>query len=452
MIKKRIRNTHIYYIMTIVFVLMLNKNAKSQEIDYDSFIYDNYIYSEDIASVKMEITTNDEFENLKTRGANNMAFFPSVINLHSEDQIKLTFDDLSGDFKYMKYTLIHCTHDWKQTTTLHRNEYLSRFFDDEVIDYTYSRNTMQPYISFIVKVPNENIKIEKSGNYLLYIYQEDGGKIIPLITRRFMVVENIVTIIPNILQSSNISDRFTHQEINFEIDLNNQRFNHPTNNMKVLLMQNERYNNALLINKPYINQGNKLLYNERGAITMEGGNEYRVFNIKSLRTLMENVERISYQSDAVHVYLYTDEDRHYKAYESNKDINGYYFNETIDATTIDEADYAYVHFRLKYDKPFNGDIYVFGELTNWQITKEAKLSYMEYARTWQTQLYLKSGYYNYIYLFIPEGSNIASVDLIEGSHWETENRYTFFLYYQADKMSYDRIIGYTSKYSFPKNK
>jgi len=77
---------------------------------------------------------------------------------------------------------------------------------------------------------------------------------------------------------------------------------------------------------------------------------------------------------------------------------------------------------------------------------------MEYARTWQTQLYLKSGYYNYIYLFVPEGSNVASADLIEGSHWETENRYTFYVYYQADKSSYDRIIGYNSKYSFPKNK
>jgi hypothetical protein len=452
MIQKRIKKQAFLIAVFIVFIFTIHLKINSQTIDYSKFIFDNYIYNEDIASVKIEISGNDKNENLKTRGADNLAFFPPVIDLYSENQIKLTFDDLSGEIKYMKYTLVHCTHDWQLTKTLYPNEYLSRFLEDDVIDYVYSRNTSQSYVSFTVKIPNENIKIEKSGNYLLCVYEDNGGKIIPLITRRIMVAENLVTIIPNILQSTNISDRFSHQEINFEIDFNNQRFNNPSTTIRVLLMQNERYDNALLITKPYINQGNKLLYNERGAISMEGGNEYRTFNIKSLRTAMEHVEKIDYHSDGVHVYLYTDEDKHYKAYENNIDINGYYFNETIDFTTVDEADYAYVHFRLKYDKPFKGDIYVFGELTNWQLKKEAKLSYMEYARTWQTQLYLKSGYYNYIYLFVPEGSNVASADLIEGSHWETENRYTFYVYYQADKSSYDRIIGYNSKYSFPKNK
>ncbi len=440
----------------IGLILFFSGLLKSQSIDFSTLLFTNHIYHQDIASVKVGVSGNGEKESEMARattiGADNLAFFPPLIHLNSGDKIKLTFDDLSGEIKYMKYTLIHCTYDWKPTASLNVNEYLSRFTEEDVINYAYSRNTLQPYVSFSVSFPNENIQISKSGNYLLYIFEDQGGKIIPLITRRIMVVENLATVTADILQSSDIPLRLTHQEINFQIDLNNQRLNNPAGNIKVLIMQNERYDNALLITKPYINQGNILLYNERGGINIEGGNEFRVFNIKSLRTIMEGVERITSLNGHTHAFLYTEEDKHYKVYENNIDINGYYFNETIDYNTVGEADYVNVHFRLKYDKPIKGSIYVFGELTDWQLLEDAKLKYMEYARTWQTDLYLKSGYYNYMYLFVPEGSSVASADLMEGSHWETENRYTFFVYYKSDPSSYDRIIGYASKYSFPKNK
>lgn len=440
----------------INFILFIYGITQAQVVDYTNITFDNRVYHTDIASVKIGVIGSGEKDSetarAKTIGASNLAFYPPVIHLNTGDQIKLTFDDLSSEIKYMRYTLIHCTYDWKPTTSLNVNEYLTRFTEEEIINYNYSRTTLQPYVFYTVNFPNDNIQIGKSGNYLLYVYEDQGGKIIPLITRRIRVVENLATVTPSILQSYNVNQQFTHQEIDFQIDLNNQRLNNPANNIKVLIMQNERYDNALLITKPYINQGNILLYNERGGITMEGGNEFRVFNIKSLRTTMEGVEKIISLDDKLYAILYTEEDKHYKSYENNIDINGYYFNETIDYNTIGDADYAYVRFRLKYDKPIKGSIYVFGELTDWQLLEKAKLKYMDYAKTWQTELYLKSGYYNYIYLFVPEGSKIATADLIEGSHWETENRYTFFVYYKSDPSSYDRIIGYTSKYSFPKNK
>lgn len=440
----------------VIFICFTVHVAEAQTFDFSKIIFNNHTYHPDIASVKVGVRgiTEDEIEMAKARsiGAEKLAFFPPVIHLNGDDKIVLTFDDLSSNMKYMRYTLIHCTYDWKPTTTLNVNEYLSRFTEGDVINYTHSRNTLQAYVSFEISFPNENIEISKSGNYLLYVYEDDGGKIIPLITRRIMVVENMVTITPNIQQSTNINERFTHQEITFQIDLNNQRLLNPTNTLKVLVMQNERYDNALLITTPYINQGNVLMYNQRGSITMEGGNEFRIFNTKSLRSNMEGVERIAYLSDNAHVYLFLEGDRQYKAYASYIDINGYYFNETIDFYTVDEADYARVHFRLQYDKPVNGSIYVFGELTNWQLMEEAKLKYMDMARSWQTDLYVKSGYYNYMYLFVPEGSNVATADLIEGNHWETENRYTFFVYYKPDPSSYDRIIAYTTKYAFPKIK
>ncbi|NLE63714.1 MAG: DUF5103 domain-containing protein [Bacteroidales bacterium] len=446
------RLKHLFILAFVSIVVIL----PAQTDDYDDLIFNNQVYHDDMASVKIEILGAsdyyDEFSATSIAGSSSLFFFPPVIRLFTEDKIKCSFDDLSADARFMKYTLIHCTHDWKPTSTLRTNEYLSRFTSDDIIDYTFSSYTLIPYVSFAFSFPNDNIQITKSGNYLLYVYEDKGGEKIPLFTRRFMVVENLVKLTPAIQQSSNIAERFTHQEITLHLDYNGQRLINPPGNLKVLIMQNERFDNALLLTKPYIIQTTGLQYNERGAITMEGGNEFRTFNIKSLRSPMEGVERIANLNNATHVYLYLEEDRKYKAYSSNIDINGYYFNETIDFSSAAESDYAYVHFRLKYDKALKGNIYVFGELTDWNFLEEAKLNYVENAGYWQTSLLLKSGYYNYMYLYVPENSKVASADLIEGSHWETENRYTFFVYYKPDPSSYDRIIGFTTKYAFPRTK
>ena len=430
--------------------------SRAQTYDYSRLIFNNYIYHEEIASVKIGVVGSesnyDQSVGASYLGNNSLAFFPPVIRLFTDDKIKCSFDDLSGDVRFMKFTLIHCTYDWKPTTTLHTNEYLSKFMSDDIIDYTYSTYTFLPYVAYSFSFPNDNIEISKSGNYLLYVYEDNGGESIPLFTRRIMVVETMTKLIPTIIQSTNIPERFTHQEITLQVDYSGQRLINPAENIKVLIMQNERFDNAILLTKPYMVQSSNLMYNERGAITMEGGNEFRTFNIKSLRIPMEGVQQIVNRSDAIYAYLYPDEDRKYKSYVNHIDINGYYFNESIDYNAVGEADYAYVQFRLKFDKPLKGNIYVFGELTSWNFLEEAKLKYVENTAYWQTELLLKSGYYNYMYVYIPENSHVASTDLIEGSHWETENRYTFFVYYNPNPASYDRIIGYTSKYSFPKVK
>jgi hypothetical protein len=55
---------------------------------------------------------------------------------------------------------------------------------------------------------------------------------------------------------------------------------------------------------------------------------------------------------------------------------------------------------------------------------------------------LKHGYYNYIYVYVPQGSEVADHKNIEGSFWETENNYQILVYYRAMAGRFDRLIGY----------
>ena len=108
-------------------------------------------------------------------------------------------------------------------------------------------------------------------------------------------------------------------------------------------------------------------------------------------------------------------------------------------------DYVLTHFSLKSDYDLSkGDVYVFGELTDWNLDSDAKLTYNPNTRYWETSLYLKQGFYNYQYVYVPKGSTVIDETYIEGSHWQTQNSYTVLIYLREEGTSYDKLIGTTT--------
>jgi hypothetical protein len=107
-----------------------------------------------------------------------------------------------------------------------------------------------------------------------------------------------------------------------------------------------------------------------------------------------------------------------------------------------EAEYTMVHFRLLYDEPvINGNIYVFGGLTNWIYGPHSLMKYNFEERAYETSIYLKQGYYNYEYVYVADGSNEADATFIEGNHFETENNYSIYVYHRPMGGQYDQLIG-----------
>jgi hypothetical protein len=137
--------------------------------------------------------------------------------------------------------------------------------------------------------------------------------------------------------------------------------------------------------------------------------------------------------------------RPWGAYVTNTTLRGYCAYSNSDFSGQNTEDYVLMHFTLRCDfQVAEGDIYVFGELTDWQIDPKAKLTYNPNNNYWETDFYCKQGYYNYIYVFVPKSKkNAAKIDdtYIEGSHWQTQNNYTILLYLQEEGTSYDKLIG-----------
>jgi hypothetical protein len=54
---------------------------------------------------------------------------------------------------------------------------------------------------------------------------------------------------------------------------------------------------------------------------------------------------------------------------------------------------------------------------------------------------LKQGYYNYVYAFLENRSQVGDLTFLEGSFWQTENEYTIYVYHRQQGDSWDQLVG-----------
>jgi hypothetical protein len=357
----------------------------------------------------------------------------------------LSFDVLDAPMVNYAYTFIHCDANWVPSE-LAKLEYMSGMTDDLIQSYDYSRNTRQRYMHYDLVFPNENIRFNRSGNYVLLVYDMDNDNA-PVITRRFMIYEDVITVAGSAELATRAEYRFEKQEIDFSLFTADLNVIDPYTTIKVAVLQNNRWDNAILDLKPRFVKGTELEYNYNSGNLFDGGNEFRFIDAKNLNYRALGVERVAFEDDTNRIYLEPDERRSSKSYLNIPDINGRFVIRNDDRSwdhTID-ADYTMIYFRLPVDEPFNKeDIYVFGELSAWNYLPGNRMIYNYDTRQYELGLMLKQGYYNYQYIALPFDSNEGDVSLIEGNHSATENEYTILVYYRRPGAIFDRLVGWKS--------
>jgi hypothetical protein len=114
-----------------------------------------------------------------------------------------------------------------------------------------------------------------------------------------------------------------------------------------------------------------------------------------------------------------------------------------------ESDYVTVHFSFPVDAMLgNGEMYVMGQLSNWELKKSHRMTYNPDNQNYELALQLKQGYYNYSYLWKYTKKDQGSSDLTDGNHSETENDYLILIYFKDQSYFSDRLIGVERANSF----
>lgn len=398
----------------------------------------------------VEINNNENIKSIKLFQQNNQQSLP-IINLNSSDLLELHFDDIDGHIKNYFYTFQLCNADWSEAN-MNPFDYIKGFTQNRIIQARPSSNTLTKYVHYQVTLPEKNCLPTKSGNYLLKVFL-NGDMEDVMFTKMMYVLNSQAAIGMQILQPFDNNIYRTHQKIQLVVNTNQLNLYNPQQQLKVTLIQNQRWDNAVYNLQPSFIRENVFEYNAEQDCVFEAGKEYRWLDLRSFRFESDRIARKDETNNPIEVYLKPDATRVDQRYLYFRDLNGWY-----DITTTDlvnnwwQTGYANVHFIYtpKNSKPFIGeDIYIIGELTNNVLDENNKMIFNEAKGIYEKTLLLKQGYYSYNYVTKSnkQKNAKANFDVTEGNYWETENLYSVFVYYKSFSGRHDELVGYTSSNS-----
>jgi hypothetical protein len=380
--------------------------------------------------------------NIATVQMQNREMSYPVIELGGTDRLTLSFDDLEGDIKNYQYTVILCNADWTPST-LFPSDYIDGFYENRIDNYRNSFNTFVPYTHYSLTIPNDDISLKLPGNYILKVYQNyDPDDVV--ITRRFMISDSRVIINARVHRPQLMAYYNTAQQVSFNVVFKDLPVTDPYSELYVRVMQNGRHDISLEGLRPVFVRPGEAVY-EHEEMIFPGGNEFRNFDIKSLRYQTEFIRSFNYSGGINHAELHQSESRQFSRYFSDHDINGWFLVRNAEGRDPSvDADYVMVHFTLPWDVPFdNGDVHVFGALSDWNFYDWNKMAYNYSEKAYELEVLLKQGYYNYQYVFLEHGSDMADPSMFEGNFFETENDYFIMVYHRSPGSRYDRLVGTT---------
>ncbi|MEJ5963561.1 DUF5103 domain-containing protein [Pedobacter immunditicola] len=364
-----------------------------------------------------------------------------VIALNSGELLHFSFDDLEGGSKNYWYSIEHFTADWKPSG-ISTVDFVASFAEDRIVDYAYSSGTLQKYTHYSLSLPNEQVKMKTSGNYLLKVY-ENGQVKKPVLTQRFYVVENLVNLQVEVRPSAQVAERNAFQKINFSISHPGLTIQNPNRDIKVLVMQNGNPGTARDDSKPSFIKPGSLVYNDLKSNDFSGGNEFRKFDTRSLRYPAAQVQKI-YKDSTFNAVLIPDLSRNTQKYSSGTDENGSFFIRNQDGRDDHtESDYVWVWFTLQTPAaPEHTSLYVAGRFNNYVLNEAHQLKYNPEKRSYEVKMLLKQGIYDYKYILKNLQTAVVNDTLLEGSFFETSNAYQVFVYYRKPGSRWDELIGY----------
>lgn len=360
---------------------------------------------------------------------------PQIITLDSDETIEFSFDEMSHQYHRFTYHITHCDAQWKPSDLI-ESEYMNGFNDQPIENWENSLNTTFDYTHYSLTLPNDDVTLKLSGNYRLSI-SEDGKEVAWF---RFMIVEDRHNLSATVDGNTDIDSHKSHQQVNMSVSLNGLNVTNPDREIYTVVMQNRRFDNAVLNPQPTYNAGNRLTYGHCRDLIFPAGNEFRRFEIVNMYDYFKNVDRVTFHDPYYHADLI--EDTRHHAYTFDYDHNGRYLIRYNQASNSDtEADYLFVHFSLASEPMTGGKLYVSGHFNGGSLTSKYEMEYNSRGKAYQATVLLKMGAYDYQYLWVPDDETAGQTEPAEGDWYETKNEYLILLYYRQRGSRYDRLIS-----------
>ncbi len=390
---------------------------------------------------------NPNVKSLKIAPLSNF-YFPPIYVMGSDDVLNVNFDYLDLDIQYLRYSVTHCDANW-QPSQLVESEYIDGFNQADIVDYKPSEATFVHYFNYDFCIPNNDFVINKSGNYLLKVYRQDDPDDV-LFQTRFSVCENTMGIYAEVSTNTDVDYNAHNQQVNFVVTTRDGgRISDPYNELTAIVTQNSRPDREVIVTKPLMVSGNKVTFEHNRDLIFPAGNEYRRIDMVNVNSLNPGVEKIQYFEPYYHATLYTAQPRVDGQYLYDKTQYGRFTIRTSGAyDSMVEGDYIVTHFILNTGQKLEGgNLFVQGEFTLGMPPEQCLMRYDPNYGTYNCDILLKQGAYNYQFLWVPNGSGVGETSKIEGDKYQTCNEYLVKVYDRPFGERYDHFVGFGLIYS-----
>ncbi len=348
----------------------------------------------------------------------------------------LQFDDLRDQRDNYYARIIHCNQDWTKSS-LSDLDFMPEYNEFPIHTFEFSLDTHQPYVQYRFRLPG----VKLPGNYVVLVYRNSDKSDI-ILTRRFIVYDQKITFMREGSLMGPGAMASAIQQLNFTINYKNLELINPLENVHVTVRQNQRWDNLMENIKPSFIRENihELEYRFFDANNIfKGWNQFRFFDLRSLNYPGRNVANVDKSQKPFQAFIQPDKSRNGEPYAIYDDMNGNYNTDNYDVRNTVAGNYVNVHFTLRSPEPINGEVYLSGAFTNWNLSNEHKMTYDAIKKEYRGTAFIKQGWYDYQY--VVKSTALPSY-YIEGTHFETENNYEIFVYYRAFQPQADLLIGY----------
>lgn len=353
------------------------------------------------------------------------------------ESLTLSFDVLNDPYRQLSYSIRHCNADF-EPDDLDFYEFADGF-DNRIIDKSKnSFNTHSLFTHYIIDIPNNDVQLKISGNYIIKIFDESDPEEI-ILQKKFMIAEpeTLLAVEAQTERPFLAEHSVTHQQIKVSIDNRRQRMSNPTGFLKVYATQNSDINHRHKLEYNFADTYTLRYHQNEGGNIFPGGNEYLYFDAKDVNFKALGIDKIEYRNGLYNYQLSV----HYPtevSYSYQEDLNGQFYVKNDRGFDRDlESDYINVLFRLNYTPAEEGKMYVFGALSNYSFAEENLMTYNPAEGLYECTMLLKQGLYNYTFILL---HNDGTMEYPDGSWYNTENNYLITIYNTDYANRGDRLV------------
>lgn len=354
-----------------------------------------------------------------------------IINLDTSQELVLSFDYLGTQSRQFQVEISHRSQSWKQSS-ITPSTYLDSF------SYAYIQNakasfTNNPsYRHVEYSFPNDQLRPAVSGNYLLEVYDSNGGTL--LFRMPFFVTENEGQI------STQIDRLFAKRDDGRPVDQPSSKYQYPNFveypqfDLSMSFAQNQfwgRMHKADFLDTISPNELNGRLQINNSFV---GNYEFKTLNLQNFKADGQQIIEYSPGQNPPSVTLRRDIQRF------GVTPSPFPLSNLGTPKNSRNSKYARVQFSLVTDSSVspNSTIFVIGDFNNWIVNDFHQMEYDSEENIWKGNALIKQGRYAYKYVTV-SNNNINDLALDQLFVSSAQEYFTFIYYKDPDK-NFDRLL------------